>query len=1031
MQEKITGVNDTNCPGENEQSEILSNENSHAKERSVLGRRDRTKKITDNQSAYIHICCDETGQIEKIIRKYGFECEAYGIDAELSQLYTSIHGSSFAIIVEPQNSEENLKRMSYQIREARLCGIEVAIICRSDYSEIHKKFEAEEGITLIKSDRPRTEIFHVLFIEKLCRLPQTFNDSDCRRDEHGEIIRHAIDAWRGVAASEKFIADSYMSGEVLPNLLKQAVFWYNRAKEHGSLRAGVSLGDCYFSGLGCPENKKKAYEMYCDAADMGVAEGHFKVGYCLLEGYGCETDLLEAYRSLRRAVELGRELYEAEYCVGVCLRDGKGVEVSVSEAKGHFLKSAKGNYSPALVALGDIYSARSGDDFNPALAFEYYSRAADNGSVEGLYKKGLALSFGQGCEQNTSEAFRCFSIGAEKKDEACLCALGMCYEYGIGCDYDFETAVSYYSLAADRGYAAAVNNLGGCYYYGHGVYQDKKRAMELFERASLLGDSNATTRLGICYQQGDECEQNPHKAFSYFSAAEQQGNAIAAYKKALCFEVGQGIEQSFKGAFESYQRAASLGHTESMWHAANYLSDGVGTPRDYWAAYKWYSKAAEQGHADSFYQMAHFSFKGIGTVKNYTKAFFCYNKAFELGASRMDCALRIGICLLRGLGVKENRFKALEWFKRAAALGSSDAMFLCGESLFFGSGCQQNYFEAAKYYASAINAGHTRAILSLAYCYESGLGVPKNINKAYSLYIKATEQDSPEANYKAAELMAKAGEYGDTLNKLLNKSANKGYVPAVLMLGILYDEGLGLPENADKAAQKYQKAISLGISKQRMLLFSFPERDTERVNAAQKATVDATYRLGMLRGRYATDPAQFARAFEYIAGAAVTGSEKAQREIAKIYEAGGDLNLYFKGTRDKDIQLGAAAVAGAMNRLGDTWFDGKPLLSKNDRAAFKCYKIAAEMGSSDAAYSLGWCLRHGVGTKVNDVEAAKWLKKSADSGNPHAAYSYGLCCEEGSGMEHPNLREAANYYRKAAAAGHVEAKKRHVNIMGK
>ena len=120
-----------------------------------------------------------------------------------------------------------------------------------------------------------------------------------------------------------------------------------------------------------------------------------------------------------------------------------------------------------------------------------------------------------------------------------------------------------------------------------------------------------------------------------------------------------------------------------------------------------------------------------------------------------------------------------------------------------------------------------------------------------------------------------------------------------------------------------------------------------------------------------------------------------------------------------------------MNKLGDAWYSGEPLLSKNDRAALKCYRISASLGNNDAAYSLGWCLRHGVGTRVDDVEAVKWLKKSADLGNIHAMYSYGLCCEEGSGMEHPNLREAAMYYRKAGAAGHAQAKKRHLRIVTK
>ena len=140
------------------------------------------------------------------------------------------------------------------------------------------------------------------------------------------------------------------------------------------------------------------------------------------------------------------------------------------------------------------------------------------------------------------------------------------------------------------------------------------------------------------------------------------------------------------------------------------------------------------------------------------------------------------------------------------------------------------------------------------------------------------------------------------------------------------------------------------------------------------------------------------------------------------------LNSYFHTDRTKLPEPDEDEIANAMNKLGDNWYEGKMLLPKNERAAVKCFRIAAQMGQIDASYSLGWCLRHGVGTAVDDVEAAKWLKRAADKGNPYASYSYGLCCEEGSGMDSPNLKDALNYYRRAAASGHSEAKKRYLKI---
>ena len=113
-----------------------------------------------------------------------------------------------------------------------------------------------------------------------------------------------------------------------------------------------------------------------------------------------------------------------------------------------------------------------------------------------------------------------------------------------------------------------------------------------------------------------------------------------------------------------------------------------------------------------------------------------------------------------------------------------------------------------------------------------------------------------------------------------------------------------------------------------------------------------------------------------------------------------------------------------MNKLGNAFFDGAAALKKDENAAARCYKIAAELGHIDASYNYGWCLRHGVGVYENDSEAAVWLKIAADKGHIPAAYSYALSCEEGSATGVKNKREAIYYYRIAAQTGYKDSKKR-------
>ena len=180
-------------------------------------------------------------------------------------------------------------------------------------------------------------------------------------------------------------------------------------------------------------------------------------------------------------------------------------------------------------------------------------------------------------------------------------------------------------------------------------------------------------------------------------------------------------------------------------------------------------------------------------------------------------------------------------------------------------------------------------------------------------------------------------------------------------------------------------------------------------------------------------------AFEYIALSAAMGHADAQTEIAKIHECGGDIKTYYESkdnqkrpqtNPEKDVADHSPNISAAMNKLGNSFLDGTATVKKNETAAAKCYKIAAEMGNNDARYSYGWCLRHGIGLRENNVEAVKWLKLSADKGNVNACYSYGLCCEEGLGTGVENRREALHYYRMAAASGHVEATQRYRKLSG-
>ena len=787
-----------------------------------------------------------------------------------------------------------------------------------------------------------------------------------------------------------------------------------------------SLGDGALSVLFERNDGVKSKE---DGLDVGIFEDDF------LAVVG-EDDGDEATARERAPEEVCGETAES-------VRSG---EMRAEEAIEIFAKLAENGYAEAWLYLGELYS-EDASVYDPASAFECFSNAAQADIAEGYYRLGTCYADEFGCEKDEAKAVECFLTGAEKEHVGCMRALGICREHGIGCSIDYEMAAKLYSMASELGDATAINNLGGCYFYGHGVHQSKELAVELYERAAMLGSANAACRLGLCKEKGEGCERDAVRAFECYQKAAAAGNATAQYHLAVCYDKGIGTEQNLVLAFEAYSAAAKAGCAQATYEVGLRCRHGKGTRKDQDTAYRMFSAAAEAGIPAAEYEVGNCYFEGSGTVRNRELAYQRYLNAFEMDEANAKAAYKIGLCNLRGLGTEKDEKSAFEWFCRGDELGSRGAAYMMGECCFFGVGIDEDRpravecYERSLSYANEYKERTISALLALAQCLEHGYGVERDSRRALTLYKQAAEFGSEEAMYRTGRaILAGVGmkaEYPAARTYIL-RAARKGYVPAITMMGIFADEGKGIPQNRKDAKQWYLKALNSPPDK-KLKLYEFPERTHRELEVRKEAEIEAHYRLGMLTARIEPSAQAYISSVEYIALAASLGHEGAQTEMSKIYVHGGDLKSYFESPFSRedalfengDAEPSREILGAAMNKLGDAMYDGKSMVKKNEAAAARCYRIAAELGNTDACYNYGWCLRHGVGVRENDAESIKWLKLAADKGNSNAAYSYGLCCEEGAGSGVKNKREALFYYRIAAAAGHAEAAKRYLELTSK
>ncbi len=92
--------------------------------------------------------------------------------------------------------------------------------------------------------------------------------------------------------------------------------------------------------------------------------------------------------------------------------------------------------------------------------------------------------------------------------------------------------------------------------------------------------------------------------------------------------------------------------------------------------------------------------------------------------------------------------------------------------------------------------------------------------------------------------------------------------------------------------------------------------------------------------------------------------------------------------------------------------------------AFVWYERAAKNGNDEAAFKM-YMMCGAAGDYIN---AAKWCEQAAQRGNVDAQFHYGVLLQQGIGLS-ANKQLALQWYKRSAMAGHIEAKKRHDELL--
>ena len=321
-----------------------------------------------------------------------------------------------------------------------------------------------------------------------------------------------------------------------------------------------------------------------------------------------------------------------------------------------------------------FFSGSDGFPLDYSKAFEWFTKAAEQGHAFAQNNIGLCYYYGEGVLQDYSKSFEWFEKGAEQGNEFAQINLGNCYYYGEGAKQDYTKAVEWYIKAAEQGNPEAQYQLGVCYIGGYGITQDYHKSIEWFTKAAEQGHEAAKNNLRELTEKA-----SPHKAVDVPRQNERKYYFIFAFLLILFIsfiafliiynsnDVSETEELPIYYSEELF-READLGNAEAQYALGLCYYEGSGISEDHSKAAEWWGKSADQGNMYAQYNLGLCYFNGDGIEYSLSQGLQFLTKSASQGLPEAQFVL--GSYYEQGKDIGT----AVTWYKKAAEQGLEDAI---------------------------------------------------------------------------------------------------------------------------------------------------------------------------------------------------------------------------------------------------------------------------------------------------------------------------------------------------------------------
>ena len=766
---------------------------------------------------------------------------------------------------------------------------------------------------------------------------QLLNRMDHESEEEKDIDPFARQAY---LEAQQALADK--ETEKYINLLSQSA-------NLGYVQALNDLGDLYFNGELAPKHMGKAYEYFLKASQNGSGYGSYSCGFILMKGsadiprdiekglsmfrlavdqnYKAATrDLARYYYSLETEEDNRKALdYYLQYIeynpkdtdtllhIGLIYESGLGVPLNIDLARRYYERAAEQDETGmAYNFLGGTYMNDEETENNERKAVHYFQKAIELGNTNAMFRISYYLHNGKGGLQvDIPREIELLTEASKRGNHQATYRLGLLFEDNeSGMAQNLELSVKYFQLAADNGILAAINKMGELYLFGEVIPANLTKAISCFTAASEQGYGKASYWLGRLHTDGiGQLEKDTQKAMNYYRKAIEQG-----YEEAR-----EWMEQLQKNLVDETITDIEIPQDKSDEELYKEAKNAL-EKAQFKTAYAYFSYLTQRNHAESFNELGDMYFYGRGMAINQAKALELYKKAAALDS--VYGFFNVGFLYWNGPEEIQDPEQALQYLKKAAQMGYTYALSFIGDIYRTGPEELIDYAEAKRYYQKGVDVNEINAIKGMALLYLLGQGVTQN-NAMGAFYLK--------------------------------KAADKGNAWAMYHLGRLYYYGEGIPRNPKLALDYLQMAYDA----------NYP---------------DACSLLGLL--------------YERGEGTA-PNIELANKLYIRGHELGDDQSMWY---------------------LACNYLDGNGL-PKDYKRAEKLFIQAIERGNEPARIDLARMIFHGLGTVQDPQKAYEIIKPCLEQGYGRAYMLMGEVYENGLGVE-KDYKQAKELYRKALDLGY-------------